>query len=144
MHSWQICNLIQNSECWMLNQMVVLPLRETLGGWKNGLAGTSWSSTKGAIKSCPWEGTILCARTSLGTAGWKAALQERNWGVLMGPYHTKKGQQPPLWHWEKYGQQGKGSGSSSLLSPSETWLECWVQFWHPQYKKDADIEDQVQ
>lgn len=61
--------LIQNSECWLLYQMVVLPLRETLGSRKNGLAGTSWSSTKRDVKSYVQ-----------GQDWGQQALQERNWG----------------------------------------------------------------
>lgn len=38
----------------------------------------------------------------------------------------------------------KDSGPYSLFSTGETQLECCVQFRAPQYKRDKDIQEQVQ
>ena len=40
----------------VINQKVVLPSRGTLTGWRNGLAGTSCSSTRGRAKIGTWGG----------------------------------------------------------------------------------------
>jgi len=36
--------------------MGALPFRGTSKDWRNGPTGTSWSPTKGSVKSCPWGG----------------------------------------------------------------------------------------
>ncbi|GAB0188186.1 ADP-ribosyl cyclase/cyclic ADP-ribose hydrolase 1-like [Grus japonensis] len=40
---------------------------------------------------------------------------------------------------EEHWQQSKGGDPSPLLSTGETHLECWVQFWAPQYEGVTDM-----
>jgi len=69
--------MIQNWEEWLRHRKVVLPSIRTLTGWKNGLRGTSCSSTRGSAKSCTWEGTTsLC----LGPMSWRVVCQKRPGG----------------------------------------------------------------
>ncbi|KAK4828718.1 hypothetical protein QYF61_000556 [Mycteria americana] len=54
----------------------------------------------------------------------------------------KVGQQPPVLRQEDPCQQVQGC--DPFLSTSETHLECWIQCWAPQYKRDMDRLKQVQ
>ncbi|KAK4830310.1 hypothetical protein QYF61_009815 [Mycteria americana] len=56
----------------------------------------------------------------------------------MGP-RGKEGHQPPGLRQAECCQQVNGGDPSPLLSTAETHLECWVQCWAPQYKRDMDI-----
>jgi len=59
--------------------MVVLPVRETLTGWSNGLTGTSCSSTERNAKPCT-SGVTPCSSTCWELARWKSPKQKMPWG----------------------------------------------------------------
>ncbi|KAK4829977.1 hypothetical protein QYF61_008108 [Mycteria americana] len=60
-----------------------------------------------------------------------SSLAENDFGVLVD-------------NKEECWQQVEEGDLSLLFSTGETYPECWVQFWAPQYKKDMDFLDQVQ
>lgn len=48
-------------------------------------------------------------------------------------------------HYEEHWQQVEQDDQAlPLLIPGEKHLECCVQFWSPQYRKDTDFPKQVQ
>lgn len=59
------------------HQMVLLPFRETLTGWRNGQWGVWCSSAKGNEKLCIWE---AWANMCWGLSSWKAVDWEKPWG----------------------------------------------------------------
>lgn len=80
--------LTQYCEAWVIFRRVVpgsldepIPeghLEET--GWRNEMAGTSWSSARGSKKSCSWGGTTPDGRTYWGLEG---GLTEKGIGGLV-------------------------------------------------------------
>lgn len=55
-----------------------LLFNETLPGWRYGLTGASWSSTKARTKSCPWD--KVTPAPDEGWGSWEAALEMSSWG----------------------------------------------------------------
>lgn len=53
--------------------------RATQAGWRDGPAGTLWSSAKTNAKCCTWEGKKPLQEYRLGLNGGGAALRRRTW-----------------------------------------------------------------
>ncbi|GAB0191964.1 hypothetical protein GRJ2_001661700 [Grus japonensis] len=90
---------------------------------------------------------------SLGMAWLESSSSEKNLGCPGGRQLecesamcpcSKDGQQHRGLHWRAHRQQVEEGDPSPLLSAGETQLECWVQFWAPQCKRDMDRLEQVQ
>jgi len=77
----------------------------------------------------------------------KQLCRERPWGpggkqagheLVKCPYN-KEGQCPPRLHEKEHHHLVEEHDPSPLLSTDEMHLECWVQFWAPQYKRDVEV-----
>lgn len=74
--------ITQNWEC-LICQRVVLPSRGTTTGWKNGLTGTSWSTTRGSAEpSTAWRNNSS-HQYVLGPAQLGGSLAEKDLGILV-------------------------------------------------------------
>lgn len=67
---------IQNSEEGLMHQLVILPFRETLTGWRDGLTRSSHGSTKEKANPFLCGGILPCASTPWGPTSWKAVLMD--------------------------------------------------------------------
>lgn len=81
---------IQNCEKWLVDQMVVSPVRGTLTSWRNEKTRTL-KFNKGNAKVCTWVMKNPIHQHRLGLTSWKAALQrktasqwEKNMDLLEG------------------------------------------------------------
>lgn len=99
------------------------------------------SSAKGCTKSSPWGGITPSTRTC-----WKKALQKKPWGSWWIPGSPRARNEPSQQRKPTASQAelgvvslSEGEDPSLLLSPGETHLVCWVQFWTYQYRRDLDI-----
>ncbi|RMB95937.1 hypothetical protein DUI87_27577 [Hirundo rustica rustica] len=88
----------------------------------------------------------------LGTVGLDSAQEERDLGVLVTAAEHEpavcpggqEGQRHPGLYQEWCGQQEQGGHSSPVLCTGEATLECCVQFWAPQFRKDVETLEHVQ
>lgn len=100
----------------------VLPSRGTLTGWRVGLTGNSWSSTR-CTESCPWGGTTPGISISWGLP----SPAEKYLGSCCTPSSTSASNVSLpqrklmvfLAELDKYCHQVKGGDSFSLLSVGE-------------------------
>lgn len=68
--------MIQSWEEWITHQRVVLSSRGISEGWRNGLVGTSWRSTKG---NANWRGIIFLNRLGKVVRSKQEVLKEGLW-----------------------------------------------------------------
>jgi len=80
---------------WLIHQRIMQPSRGTSTGWRNGLTGTLWSSSRSA-KSCTWGETTLGTRTWWGPPSWKAAFQKKTWVFILADTKVHMSQQCAL------------------------------------------------
>lgn len=112
-----------------------------LTGWRMGLKGIPWCSTRGNAKSWAWR--IVISSTHIKPAG-KYLVRERSWspGTQESGQKTvvhscsKDGWQCMRLHFQEHCQQVNDREPSPLLSTSKTYLKYYVQIWTLQYKKD--------
>ena len=67
---------IQSSEEGLMHQLVVLPFRGTLTGWRDGLTNTPYDSTKEKANPSLCGGILPFTSTHWGPTSWKAALKD--------------------------------------------------------------------
>lgn len=102
---------------------------------------TSWISTKGSVKSCPWGVVIPYTSTGLQPAGWKAALQRETLGScwqhalvakmtsgVLGCFgqsipSRRRCSFPSTPHW------GDPSGALGLVLGFPGWERCGLREW---------------
>lgn len=97
----------------------------------------SRSSKRGNAMSCICGG--ITPRTNICCLAGKQLCWEGPWGHNHEPerhLHEKEGQQPPELHLTERCQQVILPLHFTLLRPH---LECSVQFWAPQYRRDRDL-----
>ncbi|TRZ14816.1 hypothetical protein HGM15179_012290 [Zosterops borbonicus] len=88
----------------------------------------------------------------LGTDLLESSSAEKDLGVLVGDKLAMSQQCPcgqeGQWdlgvHWEECGQKAEGGDPAPLLSPGEAHLECCVQLWAPQCKRERELLERVQ
>lgn len=97
--------ITQNQE-WLIHQRVELTHRGSSTSWRNGLTGTSWSSTRNA-KSYIWGGMTPGRSTSWGSTQLESKFNcghQIEYGPAMCPV-CKEGQWYPRLHYIKYCHQ---------------------------------------
>lgn len=139
---------------WLWHWREGMASKGTLTGRRGGPLWISWSSTRPSARSCPWTGAISSTNTGwAGNQGW-ALDQEQPCGEGLGAVDWPEGQHDPATctcspesqlypglHQEHHDQQDK---NVLPLCSQETPLECCVQLWGLQNKKDADLLEWVQ
>lgn len=102
--------VIKSWKQWVIHQMVALPFRRTLTGWRSGLTGVSWSLAKGNATSHPWRKNPQ----SWGLAVQKAALPKRPLGSSGHLVEHK----PAMCPCGKGGEQNLGCTKKSIANRS--------------------------
>jgi len=109
-----------------------LPFRGSLAPWRKGPAKTLWNSTRPIAKHCDWEGRALCSDTGCGVAPLRSCGSKHH-GLAVVCWSTRS---------TAGGRRvGVNPLSLKLIRPH---LQCCIQFWDPQYRKDADKLNWVQ
>lgn len=76
---------IKLRERWLICQMAILLFRGTLMRWRNGLSGTSWSSSLGNTKPCNCRGISSCISAHWVATDWTPAYWEKTWQSCWTP-----------------------------------------------------------
>lgn len=135
---WDICTqMTQDCEGgWYARRCVAAVQRES---WRNGLAGISWNSARRSAESYICRGAISGTSMCWGTAQLKSSLG--NWGSPWTPNWTWASKVPLLWRRLTVSWAASGQVLPAVLVGPH--LECRVQFWVPQFKRDMDILETV-
>lgn len=95
------------------------------------------------VQSLTLGGITSFSSTDWGTEELQSSLEENSSKPWATACPCRKAQQTPGLHWKEHCQQAEGGDSSTPLSPRETKLKCWVQFW-PQSNTEIGIQEWIQ
>jgi len=107
-------------------------IQGTLAGWRTGLTGILWRSTRRSAKSYTREGRTSCTHIRWGTHSWKAALQKRtkgSWGTRSWPWGNNMplGQRNLMVSWAALGKAlPAGQGRWYFPSTHHWWGHTWI------------------
>lgn len=128
--------------------MLVLQFRGTLASWRN--APIYEVQQMEIPRPAPGRNDSIQQRT-LETSWLESSFGEKTLRLLSGIKLTIRQQRAFTAKFKNVlacnrlqCQQVKGSDPSSLFSPDEAHLECWIHFWAAQYKRDMNILEQIQ